>query len=214
MYTQPASPVESSITRNFPFSMYARTPAGSMRSPSMKGCSTTNAALIKRTSGSTSAATASRMEKFFDSEPGHAEAGMRRFYQKAGTSSSTAHAERTRGELCACRSCVKPNLFLNRLADHGHDFVRDIQHVMSHGKVIRVLRYHFLVARSASLELAPGNEIIAIKDFHHNRPPKPNKTKNRLGWNHYRKLGVWGGLVNGTRPIFWPTAAEVGPKYR
>ncbi len=44
--------------------------------------------------------------------------------------------------------------------------------------VICVLRYHFLVARSASFELAPGNKIIAIKDFHHNGPPKPNKRKN------------------------------------
>ena len=56
---------------------------------------------------------------------------------------------------------------------------------MRDGKVIRVLRNDFLVACSASFELAAGNEIIAIKDFHHNGPPKPNKTKNIPGWNHY-----------------------------
>src|SRR5438874_227867 len=49
--------------------MYARTPAGSIRCPSINGCSTTNAALINRASGSTSSGAATRMCVAF-SNPG------------------------------------------------------------------------------------------------------------------------------------------------
>src|SRR5207244_10896898 len=118
-----------------PFSRYARTPRGSMRSPSMNGCSTINAALISRASGSTSTDWAKRSEMFFASAPGLAGRDMPRVWQRlrralpGSEASACGKALRARG--------AKANFFLNGLADHRQDLLRDVHHVMRVAQVAR-----------------------------------------------------------------------------
>src|SRR5438105_2390435 len=128
-------------------------------------------AAIGRASGSTSTDWAKRSEMFFASAPGLAGRDMPRVWQRlrralpGSEASACGKALRARG--------AKANFFLNGLADHRQNLLRDVHHVMRDRNVIGEIPQDFLFGVSVRLELAPGNETIAVKDFCHDGSPQP-----------------------------------------
>lgn len=76
------------------------------------------------------------------------------------------------GKLSACSARTDANFFVNRGTHHCQDLIGNIGHVMDRGDVISDLGQDFLFRFAARLELAPGNQIIAIKDLRHGKYPQ------------------------------------------
>ena len=69
--------------------------------------------------------------------------------------------------LSACSARTDANFFMNRGTYHRQYLIRNINHAMHGRDVIRYFGQNLIFGVAARFELAPGNQIIAIKDFRH-----------------------------------------------
>src|SRR5712692_4901121 len=73
--------------------------------------------------------------------------------------------------LRSSRAGANSNVLVNRLAHHLQYLIRNISHTVYCRDVIGEFGQNLLVGVAASLELAPGNEVVTVKDFCHSGSP-------------------------------------------
>lgn len=89
--------------------------------------------------------------------------------------------ERQREErLSACSARTDANFFVNRGTHHRQYLIGNVNHAMHGRNVIRDVGHNLLFGVAARLELASGNQIIAIKDFRHQEYPQEHEGLS--GW--------------------------------
>src|SRR5260370_32812851 len=77
------------------------------------------------------------------------------------------HLTNYQGRLCASGARADSNLLMNRLAHHLQYPIRNFSHAVGCRDVIRDFGHDLLFGVAAGLELAPGNEVVTVKDFCH-----------------------------------------------
>src|SRR5258708_4498196 len=120
---------------------------------------------------------------FFQRIPGPGANAMVRFCQRESSivqlrggdgsveGSRKRHLTDYEERLCACGARADSNLLMNRLAHHLQYPIRNFSHAVGCRDVIRDFGHDLLFGVAAGLELAPGNEVVAVKDFCHRAPP-------------------------------------------
>jgi hypothetical protein len=78
--------------------------------------------------------------------------------------------------LSASSARADSNFLVNRLAHHSQYAIRDYSHAVYRRDVIREVAHNLFVGSAASLELAPWNKVVTVKDSCHNGSPILNKS--------------------------------------